>query len=152
VVAVLAAALCCTMLIGATDASASAKGIKQAIRTYIPKIDEAEGHVLSAIGEYKEKPDPALVEEALNESVSVVRALEAKVAKQSARSPRVRKGKAKTIAGLKAIVRAYQHLATAYADKAPAPVAAKAEAEASVRAVKRGVRELAEGAKLLKHA
>ena len=150
--AVLAAVLCCAMLIGATDAAASAKGIKQAIRTYIPRIDAAEGRVLSAIGEYKAKGDPAAVEEALDRSVNVVRALAAKVARQSAGSSRVRKAKAKIISGLKAIVYAYQHLATAYADKTPAPSAAKAEAEASVRAIKRGVRELAEGSKLLKHA
>jgi len=149
--AALAAVLCAAMLIPATDASASAKGIKQAIKTYIPKIDQAEGHVLTAIGEYKEAGNPTVVEEALANTVSVVRELEAKVAGQRARAHRVKHGKAKIMTGLKAIVRAYQHLATAFADKAPAPDVAKSEAEKSVRSIRRGVRELEEGLKLLRH-
>ncbi len=150
--ALMTAVLCCAVLIPAAGASASGKSIKQAIKAYLPKLDVAEGHVVSAIGEYKEKHEPAVVETALSETVSVVRAMEARVAKQSAGSPKVKKAKAKIIAGLKAIARAYQDLATAYADKAPAPAAAKAEAEASLRAIKHGARELLEGAKLLKHA
>ena len=137
-IVVLSAVLCSAMLIPASGALASAKSIRQALKVYIPKIEQAEGHVQTAIGEYKEKGDPAVVEEALGNTVTVVQALEAKVAKQSARSRRVKRTKAKIIAGLEAIVLAYQHLGTAFADKAPAPSAAKAEAEKSIRSVRRG--------------
>jgi hypothetical protein len=150
--ALLTAVLCCAVLIPAAGASASAKSIKQAIKAYIPKLDVAEGHVVTAIGEYKEKHEPAVVETALTETVTVVRAMEAKVAKQPAGSPKVKKAKAKIVAGLKAIAGAYQDLANAFADKAPAPETAKSELEKSKDAIKHGARELLEGTKLLKHA
>lgn len=115
----------CLATVGAaghpSTAAASDASIKRAIKRYDHKILVAEGHVLSAIGQYKKTGQPAGVEAALSKSIAVFRSLKAKIAAQSAIAPKVKQGKLKLIKGLQAVISAYQHLKTAFAIKATNP-------------------------------
>ena len=134
----------------ASTASASDASIKRAIKTYEHRILAAEGHVLSAIGQYKKTGQPAGVEAALSKSIAVFHSLKAKIAAQSAIAPKVKQGKRKLIKGLQAVIGAYQNLKTAFAIKATNAAAAKEQAEKAVAAVRKGQEELREGLQLLK--
>ena len=144
-----AATLCAVMMGPATGASASSAGIKAAIKSYNSKILVAEGHVVTALGEYKTSKDPAGVQTALTESISVIHSLKDKIALQSAGRPRVKRAKAKIEKGLQAVILSYQRLDTAFGEKGVNPEEAKAEATKALAAVKKGRKELLEGAKLL---
>jgi hypothetical protein len=149
------ALVCASMLCGlaaaqAVPASASESSIKAAIRSYNSKLLEAEGHVVSALGEYKQSKQPAGVQSALQGSVTVISALRSKIAAQSAGRPRVKRAKLKIEKGLGAVIVAYRGLETAYGEKGASPEAAEAEAAKALVAVKRGRKELLEGVKLLK--
>ena len=85
----------------ASTASASDASIKRAIKKYEPKILVVEGHVLSAIGQYRKTGQPAGVEAALSKSIAVFRSLKAKIAAQSAIELKVEQGKLKLIKGLR---------------------------------------------------
>jgi hypothetical protein len=145
----LAALVCSVALIPVASASASGASIKSAIKSYNSKILVAEGHVVSALGEYKQTKNPAGVQAALSESITVISALKSKVAHQSAGRPRVKKAKLKIEKGLEAIIVSYQKLATAYGEKTANPEAAIAEGTKALAAVKVGRKELLEGVKLL---
>ncbi len=146
-------AMLCGALVGpVSSASASKASIKAAIVSYSSKIDVAEGGVLTAVGEYKAAPDPkdpAGVEAAISKSVTVLGALKAKVAKQSAAAPRVKKAKRKIGAGLQAVIVGYDELSTAYGEIASQPEAASSEAAKAEVVVKQGRKQLTEGIKLL---
>ena len=86
---------------------------------------------------------------ALTESISVIRSLKDKIALQSAGRPRIKKAKAKIEKGLQAVIVSYQGLDTAFGEKGVNPEEAKAEAAKALAAVKKGRKELLEGAKLL---
>jgi hypothetical protein len=133
-----------------SGALASDASIKEAIKSYVPEILVSEGHVVSAIGEYKKTGNPSGVQAALTESISVLNALKSKIAAQAAVKPKVKAGKAKLVKGLRALVLAYQSLKKAIGEKAASPAAAKAEAQKAVKAVKKGAKELNEGIKLLR--
>ncbi len=132
-----------------SGASASDASIKAVIKSYDSKILVAEGHVLTALGEYKNTGEPADVQSAISSSISVLSSLESKVAAQPASSTRVKAGKAKFDKGLKTVVVAYRHLKSAIGEKKASPQAAKEEAKKALSAVKAGAKELKEGAKLL---
>jgi multidrug resistance efflux pump len=144
----------CLATVGAaghpSTAAASDASIKRAINRYDHKILVAEGHLLSAIGQYKKTGQPAGVEAALSKSIAVFRSLKAKIAAQSAVAPKVKQGKLKLIKGLQAVISAYQHLKTAFAIKATNAAAAKEQAEKAEAAVRKGQEELREGLQLLK--
>lgn len=76
-------------------ASASDASIKAVIKSYDAKILVAEGHLVTAIGEYKRSGNPVGVQNAIQKETSVLRSLRSKIASQSASSPRVKLGKAK---------------------------------------------------------
>jgi len=141
--------LCVALLGPAAGASASRASIKAAIRSYSGKILIAEGHVVSALGEYKTTKQPAAAETALGESVNVLKALRAKVAAQPASKPRVKEAKTKILEGLHAVIVSYTSLATALDEKASDPTAATAEAEKFLAAAKKGIKELRQGTLLL---
>ena len=67
-----------------TGASASKQSIKAAIKSYSGPIAVAEGHTLTALGEYKSTHVPAPVEEAITKSVTVLAALRSKISHQGA--------------------------------------------------------------------
>jgi hypothetical protein len=144
----------CLAMVGAagsaSTASASDASIKRAIKKYEPKILVVEGHVLSAIGQYRKTGQPAGVEAALSKSIAVFRSLKAKITAQSAVAPKVKKGKLKLIQGLQTVISAYQHLKIAFAVKARNATAAKEQAEMALAAVRKGQEELREGLQLLK--
>ena len=144
-----AASLCGAIVGPVSAAGASSGSIKAAIVSYGPKIDVAEGHVLTAIGEYKESKNPTAVQAAISSSVGVLGSLKSDVAHQSARAPRVKKARAKVEGGLQAVIAGYQDLSTAYGEAAASPEAAGTEATNAVIAVKKGQTELREGVKLL---
>jgi hypothetical protein len=140
-----------TVLIGpVTSASASDASIKALIKSYDAKIITSEGHLLTAIGEYKTSRNPEGVVNALDKAVGVLRSLKTKIASQSAASTRVKQGKADLVKGLQAVIVAYGHLKVAFGEKAGSPSAAKENAERAILAVKKGRVELVEGLKLLK--
>jgi hypothetical protein len=146
--------LCAVMLGGVfagsvTGASASDASIKAVIKSYNSKILVAEGHVVSAIGEFKDSGNPTKVQAALQKSITVLGALESKISAQSASSPKIKLGKAKFDKGLQSVVVAYRRLKAAFGEKKVSPQAAKAEAKKAVLAVAKGRKELREGAKLL---
>jgi hypothetical protein len=149
-IALLVAVVGC-MLAGLVTSAASASdaSIKAVIKSYDSKILVAEGHLVTAIGEYKEKGNPAGVQKAIRTTTSVLLSLKSKIASQSASSPRVKLGKAKFVKGLQRVVVAYRHLGKAFGEKKVSPQAAKMEARKAVRIVKGARLELREGAKLL---
>jgi hypothetical protein len=132
-----------------SGASASDASIKAAIKSYNSKILVAEGHLVTAIGEYKKSGSPSGVQSALQKSIAVLESLKSKIAAQSASSQRVKLGKSKFEKGLQSVILAYQRLKKAFGEKKVSPRAAKAEAVKAVSAVKSGRTELREGAKLL---
>jgi hypothetical protein len=131
-------------------ASASDASIKSVIKSYDSKILVAEGHVVSALGEYKKSGDPSGVTSAITASVGVLRSLKSAIAGQSASSPKVKQGKAKFEKGLQKIIVGYQHLKTAFGEKKASPQAAKQQAAIALSSLKRAKKELNEGAKLLR--
>ena len=149
-VAACAATLCAVLMGPVAGASASSASIKAAIRSYNSKILVAEGHVVTALGEYKTSKNPAGVQTALGASISVIRSLKDKIALQSAGRPRVKRAKAKIEKGLQAVIASYQGLDNAFGEKSVNPEEAKAEATKALAAVKKGRKELLEGAKLLR--
>jgi hypothetical protein len=152
-VAVCAATLCGAIVGPVAGASASVASIKAAIVSYNSKIDVAEGHVLTAVGEYKESKDPkdpAGVEAAIGNSVAVIGSLKAKVAHQSAATRRAKRAKAKILAGLQAIIVGYKELSSAYVETTTSPEAAMTEATKAAILAKKGRKELGEGVKLLR--
>jgi hypothetical protein len=144
------AALCGVLLIPVTGASASDASIKSLIKAYNPKLLVAEGHVVSAIGKYKENRNPAPVVNALDQSITVLRSLKTKIAAQAASSTAVKEGKAELVKGLQAVIDAYGKLKIAIGEKAGSPSAALENAKKADAAVKAGRLDLAEGLKLLK--
>jgi hypothetical protein len=138
------ATLGAVMLGPVSGASASSASIKAAFKSYSGKIDVAEGHVVTAIGEYKTSKNAVPVQTAISESITVLGGLKSKVAAQPAGKPKVKKAKRKIEAGLQAVIVSYGLLSTAIGEDASNPEAAKAEA-----AVKKGRVELLEGVKLL---
>lgn len=149
-------AACClaalaVMLAGpVTGAGASEAGIKAAIRAYSGKIDVAEGHVLTAVGEYKTTHNAAPVEEAITASISVLSALRTKIVHQSVAIPKIRTAKSKLVKGLGAVITAYEKLKAAYSDKASSPTTAQSEAEKAIVALKSGSKQLKEAIKILR--
>lgn len=146
----LALALASCALLLPAGALASKASILRAIVKASPKIAVVEGHVLSAEGEYSSTKEPAPVEAAIDKSVLVLRALEHKVAAQSAARPMVKRARSKIVRGLAAIVAGYGDLKSAFADKVTDPTTSKAEATTALSAVKTGKKQLESGVLLLK--
>ena len=144
-----AAVICSSMGWAASPAWASRASIRAAIVSYMPRVDVAEGHVLVALGEYKERHDPAPLEAAIADSVSVIGELRQAVAHQSAVARRVKTARAKVEQGLANVILGYEDLSRAYAVKAQSEEEAKVEAVAAEVAVTKGRVQLAEGLKLL---
>ncbi|MHB1469121.1 MAG: hypothetical protein ACYCX7_08190, partial [Solirubrobacteraceae bacterium] len=117
--------------------------------SYGPKIDRAEGGVLTAVGKYKASgKDPEAVRAAIGRSIRVLTSMNAKIAKQSAPAGRVSTGKADVEAGLKKIVSAYKHLRSEFG-KQLSPEVAQADAKRLVQAVLTARKDLTKGVKLL---
>ncbi len=133
----------------ASSASASVESIKAVILSYGRRIDVAEGHVLTALGEYKESTGPAEVESAIGGSVAVLGALKAKVAEQSVGTRRARKARKKIVSGLHAVIVGYEDLSEAYAERTTNRSASVTEATSAEARVKEGQRDLRDGVKLL---
>lgn len=147
--AVLTATLLGVTLAPAVNASASVASIKAVILSYGPRIDVAEGHVLTALGEYKESTGPAEVESAIGGSVAVLGSLKGKVAEQSVGTRRARKAKAKIASGLQAVIVGYEDLSEAYAQRTANRAVAVTEATNAEARVKEGQKDLRAGVKLL---
>jgi hypothetical protein len=146
------ATLCFAIMGPVAAASASSKSIKAVIVSYSPKVDIAEGHVVTAVGEYEasaEPKSPAGVEAAIANSVAVLSALKAKVADQPARKPRVKKARTKIVKGLQAVIVGYGDLSVAYEQKATNQEAATVEANKADALAAEGRKELQSGVKLL---
>jgi hypothetical protein len=148
--ALMCLSLLATVFIAPSFASANDASIKAVIKSYGPKILVAEGHVVSAIGEYKKTGNPAPVQTALSESTAVFSAMKSQIAAQSASSPKVKAGKRKVESGLSAAIVGYQRLGTAVGEKKVEPKEAKAEARKAARALVKATKELVEGLKLLR--
>jgi hypothetical protein len=142
--------LCCAMFGFVAGASASDGSIRSLIKSYGPKIVVSEGHLLTAIGEYKTSHNPEGVVNALDKATGVLRSLKTKIEAQSAASTRVKQGKADLVKGLRAVIIAYGHLKVAFGEKAGSPSAAEENAKKAILAVKKGRVDLVEGLKLLK--
>jgi hypothetical protein len=148
------AAVCMAVLGGVltgpiAGASASDASIKSAIKSYNSKILVAEGHVVTALGEYKTSGNPSGVETAIAKSITVLSSLKTAIASQSASTPKVKTGKTKFEKGLQTVIGAYRHLKTAFGEKAASPAAAKEQAAKALTSLKKAKAELREGAKLL---
>ena len=148
------AALCAAVLVGVlvgpvSAASASDASIKAVIKSYNAKLLIADGHLTTALGEYKKTGNPSDVQAAFKKSIAVLSSLKAKIASQKASNPRVKLGQTKFDKGLQAIVVAYERLSKAIGEKRVSPAAAKAEAKKAVSAIDRARVLFKEGAKLL---
>jgi hypothetical protein len=133
-----------------SGASASAASIKNVIGSYNASVLVAEGHVVSAIGEYKKTGDPKGVQAAIASSIKVLRSMKSRIAAQAAVRRRVEAGKANLEHGLEAIIVGYERLATAYGEQNANPGAASALIAKAARTLLRGRKELAEGLTLLR--
>jgi hypothetical protein len=145
-------ALCCVAIGPVATSSASSKSIKTVIRSYNGKVEVAEGKVVTAAGSYEESSapkNPAPVEAAISESVTVLRSLKAKVALQSAHAARVKKAKAKIEKGIGEVIVGYGYLTAAFAEKATNAEAATTEAEKAAALAEEGHNNLVAGVKLL---
>lgn len=147
VIAVLAVLCTCAIGAAAGSASASDASIRSLVKSYSAQLIVNEGHILSAIGEYKKTRNPSHVESALASGITLLRSL---IAGQSAVSAPVKKGKEKLVSGLHKVISAYEKLKAAFAEKAASPSAALENAKKAEAAVKQGSVELSEGLKLLK--
>lgn len=130
-------------------ASASKQSIKSALKSYSGPVAVAEGHTLTALGEYKSTHVAAPVEEAITKSVTVITALRSKIAHQTAVATKTKLAKAKLLKGLAGVIAAYEKLKTVYSLKTSSPEAAQMEAEKALVAIKSAKRQLSEAAKLL---
>jgi hypothetical protein len=130
-------------------ASASRASIRALIEGWTPKILVSEGHVVSAVGEYKTARDPAPVEAAIGEAIGTLRTLRTGILRQPAVRPRVKKAKNDLVDGLREVIIAYERLESAFREKGLSPVAADRNAGRASVLVKRGQRDLREGARLL---
>jgi hypothetical protein len=130
-------------------ALASEASIKHVIEVASPKIDVAEGHVLTAEGEYETTHEAAAVQTAISESVAVLGSLRRKVAAQSAGRPRVRRARGKIVAGLAGVIASYGHVSTAFGEKASDPAAASSEGKLALALAVKGKAELDAGINLL---
>ncbi len=143
-------AVSAVVLVGpVTGASASKASIKQALKSFSGRVDVAEGEVLTAVGNYKTTKEAAPVETAIGKSVTVLKALKAKIAAQSAARPRIKMAKTKLVKGIGAAIVSYEHLSTAYAEHGTNQPAAEAEAVAALTKLKSAQKQLKEAAKLL---
>lgn len=143
----------CALIVGVAitpaTAAASQASIVAAIERYSSKIDVAEGHVITAVGEYKASgKDPAAVRAAIAKSIHVLSTLKAKIAAQSAPAGPVSKGKAMFDQGLQDVIVAYRRLKTIFG-KALSPQTAVADAKKALLEIKHAQKELTAGAKLL---
>jgi hypothetical protein len=142
-------ALSVAMLAVVASAPASAGSIQSLVTRYDGRIIASEGKLLTAIGEYKSTQNAAPVVTALENAIGVLRSLKSRIAKQSATAARVKKGKADLEKGLQAVIVAYEHLRSAFSEKAASPSTAKEDAEKADTAVRKGRTDLTEGLKLL---
>lgn len=148
-------AVACTAILGGVlagpvaGASASDASIKAVIKSYDSKILVSEGHVVTAIGNYKKSGSPSGVTTAIGKSIVVLRSLKSAIGAQSASSTKVKEGKVKFEKGLKGVIVAYEHLKTAFGEKQASPQAAKVQASKALKSLKQAKSELREGAKLL---
>jgi hypothetical protein len=131
-------------------ASASRTSIRALIEGWTPKILVSEGHVVSAVGEYKTSRDPASVEAAIGEAIGTLRTLRTGILRQSAVRLRVRKAKNDLVDGLREVIIAYERLESAFREKGITPVVANRNARRAGVLVKRGQRDLRQGVRLLK--
>jgi hypothetical protein len=145
-VVVLACSLCGS---SASVVWASESSIKAVIVSYAGRIDIVEGRVITAVGEFRETKDPAPLETAISGSVSVLRTLEAKITRQGAHSSKVKRAKAKIVAGLQDVVVAYEQLAAVYEEYLSNPLAARSAALSAQTLVIEGRSEIIRGSKLL---
>jgi hypothetical protein len=141
--------LAVAVLVPIASAPASAGSIKSLVTSYNGKITTSEDKLLTAIGDYKSTQNPAPVVTALDSAIGVLRSLKSKIAKQSATAARVKKGKTDLERGLQAVIVAYEHLKSAFSEKAASPSGAQEDAEKADTAVKKGRTDLTEGLKLL---
>jgi hypothetical protein len=150
-----ARAFACAIAVGAVlggsiaSAGASDASIKSVIKSYDSKILVAEGHVVTALGQYKKDGNASGVTSAIGKSIVVLRSLKTAIGTQTASSPKVKTGKAKFEQGLQGVIFAYQHLKTAFGEKKVSPQAAKAQAKKALKSIKKASAELKEGAKLI---
>ena len=130
-------------------ASASDASIKSVIKSYNAKLLIADGHVETALGEYKRSGNPSGVTTAITASVGVLRSLKTAISSQSASSSKVKEGKTKFEQGLQKVIVAYEHLKTVFGEKKSSPAMAKTQAKKALVILKQASVELREGAKLL---
>jgi hypothetical protein len=150
-IGVLLAVCCACCAVGpVASASASRFGIIAIVETYVPKIVEAEGRVVSALGEYERTGALTKVDEALNQNITLLQEMRSKIAAQSAASKRVKLAKRKLEKGLRRIISAERGLENALAVKHTNPEAAKADTKKAIAAIKRGDKEISEADVLLK--
>jgi len=143
------AVLCGMLTLPVTGASANDASIKTVLKSYLPKVLESEGNVVTALGEYKRTGNPAGFQAAMSNAITVLQALKSKIAAQSATSRRVTRAKSKLEKGLQGVIAAYTALKTAVGEKTASPTAAKAEAKKALRSLKRGQKQLSQGVRLL---
>jgi hypothetical protein len=150
VAAALAVGCVCGAFGPVASAAASKAGIKRVVETYVSKILEAEGKVLSALGEYDRTGELGKVDAAIGENVKLLHEMRSKIAAQSAGSRSVKQAKRKFETALKRIIRAESGLERALALRSTNPEAAQTEANDALAAIKKADTELDEAVALLK--
>jgi hypothetical protein len=132
-----------------TSAGASNASIKAVITSYNGVITSDEGRVLTAIGTAESTGNAAPLHVALVAEERDLHALRSKVAAQRASSARGRAGKAKFLAGIGSIVKAYRKLDKGVSELKANPAAGRADIKRSLAIVKKGRAQLNAAVKLL---
>ena len=132
-----------------TSAGASDASIKAVIQSYNGVITSDEGRVLTAIGTAESSGNAAPVHVALVAEERDLHVLRSKVAAQSASSPRGRAGKAKFLAGIGSIVRAYRKLDKGVGELKVNPAAGRADVKRALAIVRKGRAQLKASVRLL---
>lgn len=123
---------------------------KALLNSYDSELEVADAHLVTAVEQYPQSKDAALVETPLMEEIAILRRMRTAVKAQSAAGhPLIRLGKIDVLAGLGKVVVSCEHLDKAYADAATRPAAAHLQYERYRVALKRGLKLIHRGVRLV---
>jgi hypothetical protein len=125
--------------------------IKAALNSYDAQLEAVHARVVTAVDAYTTSTDVGAVQAAISEELTVLRDIRTTVkAVSTAGHPLIHYGKTLVVEGLKGWITSDEHLSKMFADTATnKPKAAKREFAHARLAIKRGLREIHRGVRLV---
>lgn len=147
---VLSALVGCAALGGpVASAQASNATLRTTLTSYNARIDRDEARVLNGVATYEQHHNAKPLIRALRREVTDIHRLDARLARESASTPKGRKGKREILRGLKLIASAYGALATDIQHASSGQPLSQAAVKATVAKDKKGRADFLKGARLL---